>query len=294
MLNTLYQLRKGGEFWFFNSVNDKYHWLLYFPVVFVLGITWLISMPLWTFITIWKLINGEELWSPSIWSWYETLQKSVKMAFITCQRCWNRSANSISPTRQPSANRISSTRQPPANGISPIVLQHILQEKEDEFNRILQDKEEEINKMRTEKANCISPIVLQQILVDKEDEINKILQDKEDQIHRIQQNKEDEINRILQDQENEVNRVLQDKEDETNRLLQEKEDEINRIRTEAANDQANTSTGSCTICLQEFSNDRYKVAFNPCGHCCCHECAPQIQPCHECRRHIQNKVRLFE
>ena len=224
MFNTLCQLKKGGEFFFFNSVNDV-------SFVSVVVIMWLISMPLWIFITIWKLINGEELWSPSIWSWYEMLQKSVQKAFITCKRCWNRRANSISPTRQPSANSISSTRQPSASGISPIVLQ--------------------------------------QILGDKEDEINKILQDKEVEINRILQNKEDEINRIQRD----------------------KEDEINRIRTEAAN---NTSTASCTICLQEFSNDRYKVAFNPCGHCCCHECAPQIQPCHECRRHIQNKVRLFE
>ena len=204
----------GGSLAVFILMIFKCPILLYFPVVFVLGITWLISMPLWTFITIWKLINGEELWSPSIWSWYETLQKSVKMVFITCQRCWNRPANSISPTRQLSANSISSTRQPPANGISPIVLQYILQEKEDEFNRILRnkedefnrilkDKEDEINKMRTEKANCISPIVLQQILGDKEDEINKILQDKEDQIRRIQQNKEDEINRIRTEAANE-------------------------------------------------------------------------------------------
>ena len=77
-------------------------------------------------------------------------------------------------------------------------------------------------------------------------------------------------------------------------ILQDKEDEIKRIRAEKGNNQANTSTASCTICLEEFSEDRHKIAFHPCGHCCCHICAPQIQSCHECRERIQNKVRLFE
>ena len=67
------------------------------------------------------------------------------------------------------------------------------------------------------------------------------------------------------------------------KILQDKEAEISRLRVQA----------SCNICLEQFSEDRHQIVFNPCGHRCCHECAPRINACHQCRKHVTNKVQVF-
>ena len=82
---------------------------------------------------------------------------------------------------------------------------------------------------------------------------------------------------------------------ELQQILQDKENEINRLRTktEGVSNQASTSFGDCGICLNGYSDDRHQIVLIPCGHRCCHECAPRLYECHECRSNITSKVRLF-
>ena len=50
----------------------------------------------------------------------------------------------------------------------------------------------------------------------------------------------------------------------------------------------------CSICFMDMrADDRYQVAFNPCGHSCCNDCSTRLNECHVCRLNISTKIRLY-
>ena len=49
----------------------------------------------------------------------------------------------------------------------------------------------------------------------------------------------------------------------------------------------------CTICFEEYKEDRRQVAFGPCGHHSCYECSPSLQLCPLCRAEIEFTLLIF-
>ena len=45
----------------------------------------------------------------------------------------------------------------------------------------------------------------------------------------------------------------------------------------------------CKICLAR----PYNIAFSPCGHQACANCAETLDICHYCRQHIERKLNLY-
>ncbi|KAI6661481.1 E3 ubiquitin-protein ligase MIB2-like isoform X2 [Oopsacas minuta] len=48
----------------------------------------------------------------------------------------------------------------------------------------------------------------------------------------------------------------------------------------------------CDICCESYK-ERFRVAFDPCGHVSCKVCAEQLKECHKCRRPIIKWIRIF-
>ena len=59
-------------------------------------------------------------------------------------------------------------------------------------------------------------------------------------------------------------------------------------------DETESNGHSCSICFMDMrADDRYQVAFNPCGHSCCNDCSTKLDDCHVCRLNVTTKIRLY-
>ena len=68
----------------------------------------------------------------------------------------------------------------------------------------------------------------------------------------------------------------------------------NNIKKNKVKPKSEPEVLECAICLDKIGEEnRHQIAFAPCGHSCCNECAPHIQKCHVCRELIRSKVRLY-
>ena len=72
--------------------------------------------------------------------------------------------------------------------------------------------------------------------------------------------------------------------------------EHNRKLTDRLQDvisNSNNSSQVCTICFEEYKEDRTQIAFGPCGHFSCNECTHSLQLCPFCRAEIEFTLPLF-